>query len=136
VQPSAVTSTRNHVSPECFGNDDSPFVSRRATPPPCDAPVCPLDNGGLIGVRPGASRYLLHRSDSRRRKRTTFRFKMLNNILHHLAQITVDLEGIIAVDSRNEVWAFSKVGLILVAPFHPLVVLIARFHLRTSSTAR
>jgi hypothetical protein len=61
---------------------------------------------------------------------------MLNNIFHHLAQITVDLEGIIAVDARNEVWTFSKVGLILFAPLYPLVVFITRLHFRTSSTAR
>ncbi|MGH8542258.1 MAG: hypothetical protein ACREX3_01140, partial [Gammaproteobacteria bacterium] len=61
---------------------------------------------------------------------------MLNNLLHHLAQITVDLEGIITVNASNEVWTFSKVGLILFAPLYPLVVFIARLHLRTSSTAR
>jgi len=87
-------------------------------------------------VRRKTSRYLLHRSDSRCRKRATLRFKMQNNILHHLAQITIDLEGVITMDARNEVWAFSKVGLILFAPLHPLVVFITRLHFRTSSTAR
>ena len=79
-------------------------------------------------VLPQASRYLLHRSDFWRRKGATFRFKMLNNIFYYLAQITVDLEGIITVDARDEVWAFSKVGLILFAPLHPLVIFIARLH--------
>jgi hypothetical protein len=83
-----------------------------------------------------ASRYLLHRPDSRWRKRSTFRFKMLNNFLYHLAQISINLEGIVTVDTCNEVWAFSKVDLILFAPLHPLVIFITRLHFRTSSTAR
>ena len=58
---------------------------------------------------------------------------MLNNILHHLAQITVDLERIITVDARNKVWAFSKVDLILFAPLDPFVIFIARLHFKTSS---
>jgi hypothetical protein len=61
---------------------------------------------------------------------------MLNHIFHHLAQITIDLEGIITVDARNEVWAFSKVGMILFAPLHPLVILVTRLQFRTSSTTR
>src|SRR4029453_6519418 len=38
--------------PQTLGQDASPFISRTDTPPPCAASLCPLDTGGLIGVRP------------------------------------------------------------------------------------
>src|SRR5262249_11436048 len=37
--------------PQVLGCDASPLALRRATPPPRNASVCPLDNGGLRGVR-------------------------------------------------------------------------------------
>lgn len=58
---------------------------------------------------------------------------MLDNVCRDLAQITVDLKGIIAVNAGNKVWAFAKIGLILFAPLNPFVVFITRLHLETSS---
>ncbi len=51
VQPTGCDQQRKLSQPRSLGYDDSLCVSRTATPPPCDASVCPLDTGALIGVR-------------------------------------------------------------------------------------
>jgi hypothetical protein len=51
VQPQAVTSNRNQVSHKRLAKVIHHLFLGRP-PRPRDASVCPLDNGGLIGVRP------------------------------------------------------------------------------------
>jgi hypothetical protein len=51
VQPTDCDQQPQSSQPHVLGHDDSSLVSRIAPPPPCRAPVCPLDTGGLIGVR-------------------------------------------------------------------------------------
>jgi len=60
---------------------------------------------------------------------------MLNNLLYHLAQISINPEGIITVNPRNEVRAFPQVDLILFAPLHPLVICVTFLHFRISFAA-
>jgi hypothetical protein len=78
----------------------------------------------------------LHRSDAGCRKRASFGFKVTNNVLNNAAQLSIELDRFIAMDPSDQIRAPAKVDLILIAPFHPLVISIARLHFWTSSMAR
>jgi hypothetical protein len=78
----------------------------------------------------------LHRSDTGCRKRASFGLKVTNNILNNAAQLSIELDRFIAMDPSDQIRAPAKVDLILIAPFYPLVISIARLHFWTSSMAR
>ncbi|MBX7246451.1 MAG: hypothetical protein K1X53_13220 [Candidatus Sumerlaeaceae bacterium] len=61
----------------------------------------------------------LHWANTRRRQWTTFRFKVRDYFIHNFAKLAKDLARVIAVNSRNQVWALSNVDPILLIPFHP-----------------
>ena len=59
--------------PRSLGQDGSLLVLRTATPPPHDASVCPLDNGGLRGVSlsgPGLTVSFQYDAVGRRKQKT------------------------------------------------------------------
>ena len=53
---------------------------------------------------------------------------MPDDIVHNLSKFCVKLDGIIAVDARDEVWTSPDIDLICVAPLDPFVILITRLH--------
>jgi len=70
------------------------------------------------------------------RKGATASVEVVDNILNHLAEFTVQKDRIISMYPGYKVRTFSNVHLIVLAPFHPFVVFIKVFHLLTASIAR
>jgi hypothetical protein len=71
---------------------------------------------------------LHHRVDPGFGERLSRGVEVLDDFIDDFAEFAVKLDGIIAVDSRNEIRAFAEIGLILLTPFHPLVVSVGCFH--------
>jgi hypothetical protein len=53
---------------------------------------------------------------------------MIHDILHDLAKLTIEHDGAVTMYPGDEIRALPDIHLILVTPFHPLVVLIEIFH--------
>ncbi len=84
----------------------------------------------------GMLRNLAHGPNSGSRKRATFLFEMLDDILNNFAKLPIKGDWIVPVYPRDKVGTLSNVHLILIAPLHPLVVFVEIFHLLTISIAR
>jgi hypothetical protein len=54
---------------------------------------------------------------------------MTDNLFGDVAQVGIHLPWIIAMNSGDEVRTFAEIGLILLAPFNPFVVLVTGLHL-------
>ena len=80
-------------------------------------------------------RGLTHGANPRRWERATFSFEVIYDILNNLAEFTVEENRVGTVYPGYEVWTFSNVDLILIAPFDPFVVSVKIFHLLTTSIA-
>jgi hypothetical protein len=93
-----------------------------------------LDDGGFR-LLIGTLGHLTHRSRTQDRQLATGRFKVGDHFGDYGTEIAVDVDGIVAMNTSDQVGAFPNVDAILIAPFHPLVVLILRFHGVTDSTA-
>ncbi len=77
---------------------------------------------------PVSSHNLLHGPDTRRRQCSSRLLEMGDNVLDDSGEIRVHPHGIIAMNTGDKVRAFSDVGSVLVAPFHPFVVGVSRLH--------
>jgi hypothetical protein len=53
---------------------------------------------------------------------------MSDYFINNLAQLGIKLDGVVAMDSRNQVRTLAEVGLILIAPLNPFVKSVTRFH--------
>ncbi len=47
---------------------------------------------------------------------------MTNHLVNHPAQLAIQLDRVIAVDTRNHVGAFTEVSLIFLAPLNPFMI--------------
>jgi hypothetical protein len=74
------------------------------------------------------SAHLAHWPHARFRKRTLLLLKVLDHIIHCFAQLGVEAHGIIAVDAGDEIGAAANVGLVLIAPLDPFVILVIDLH--------
>jgi len=80
-------------------------------------------------------RNLAHGANPWRRECPTLGVEMFYDILHDVAKLTIESDGIVTMYTGNQVRALSNVHLILIAPLHPFVVFVEIFHLLTISTA-
>src|SRR4051812_19723937 len=76
-----------------------------------------------------------HRPRSWLGKGTPGLLEVVDDILDDLPQLFVNLDRIIAMDASDQIGAFADVDLVLVAPFHPAMILVDWFHWCTSSIA-
>lgn len=60
---------------------------------------------------------------------------MFYDILHDVAKLTIESDGIVTMYAGNQIRALSNVHLILITPLHPFVVFVEIFHLLTISIA-
>jgi hypothetical protein len=60
---------------------------------------------------------------------------MFYDILHDVAKLAIESDGIVAMYAGNQIRALSNVHLILIAPLHPFMVFVEIFHLLTISIA-
>ena len=74
----------------------------------------------LFGFR--RSDDLPHWPDTGRGQTTAFRLKVSDYVLNHLTQLTVQLNGVVAMDARDHVGAPADVHPVLFAPLDPFVV--------------
>lgn len=61
---------------------------------------------------------------------------MIYHILHDVAKLTIESDGIVTMYAGNEIRTLSNVHLIIITPLHPFVVFVEIFHLLTISIAR
>jgi hypothetical protein len=61
---------------------------------------------------------------------------MSDDILNCLAQISIELNWILAVHPAYRIWALANVDLVFIRPFYPTVMLIFNSHRSTTSNAR
>ena len=79
---------------------------------------------------------VIHRPRSRRGQWPARLLKLIDDLLNDFAQFFINLDGIIAVDARNQIRALADVNLVLIAPFNPSMILVDLFHVSASLIAR
>lgn len=109
---------------------------------PLRALVWACQGGGeaaLLGVTASdssGSGHFLHRPSPGRGQRTALCLEMVHHLVHDLAKLGVKPDWVVTVDAGDQVRALSQVGLVLIAPLYPLMILIAYLHRFTKSIAR
>jgi hypothetical protein len=73
--------------------------------------------------------------DTRAGKRTPFVDEVANHFIDDFTQFAIQSHGIIAMNAGHKIGAFPNIGLVLVTPLNPFMVLVARSHGFTCSIA-
>jgi hypothetical protein len=81
-----------------------------------------------VGLRSfGDLHNLAHGANPWRREYPTLRFEVFYDILHDVAKLAIESDGIVTMYTGNQIRALSNVHLILVTPLHPFAVFVDIF---------
>jgi hypothetical protein len=72
--------------------------------------------------------HFAHRANPWLRKGSAFSVEVVDHVLNDGAKLSIKSDGIISMDSCDEVRASTDIDLIFLAPIHPFVILVEFFH--------